>query len=75
MLVQPKNFSDVHKLYVSSTADRQTRLASVEVEEMGVYQVTILSVMEGRRIMVEYGEEVTVSDAISIVQGKPGICI
>ena len=57
--------SQVHKLYVGqSTADRQAP-ASVEVEEIGVYLVTVFAIRGGSGIVnvnVEYSELVTIDD-------------
>ena len=52
----------VHRLYVNQTLPGQTS-ASVEVEESGVYLVSILPIIEGRGITgshVEYSEVVVV---------------
>ena len=41
MIVQSSNSSEVHKLHVNQNVDLQTPVA-VEVDEGGVYQVTII---------------------------------
>ena len=41
MIVQSAHFSEVHKLHVNQNVDLQTPVA-VEVDEGGVYQVTII---------------------------------
>ena len=63
MIAQLSNSSEVHKLYTNKTTDRQAP-ASVEVEESGTYQVTILAIRGERGILdstVEYSELLTVS--------------
>ena len=57
------NSSDVHKLYVSKTTDRQT-LVSVLVEENGLYQVTVFAIRGERGIVdsnVEYSAQLIVN--------------
>ena len=54
--------SQVHKLYIGQATDHQAP-ASVEVEEIGVYLVTVFAIRGGGGIVnanVEYSELVTV---------------
>ena len=53
MIVQSTHFSEVHKLHISQSMDFQTPV-TVEVEESGVYQVTILGILGCNAIHVEY---------------------
>ena len=60
MLVQQGDPDQVHKLYVNQTRDQQS-LVSVEVEENGIYLVSIIPVLEITGIIgsvVEYREEI-----------------
>ena len=55
------NSSQVHKLYVEQTTHTT---ATVEVEETGVYQVSIFPLREGTGILdsnVEYTRQITVT--------------
>ena len=58
MLVQTSILSQAHKLYVNqSTANVHNMMATIEVEESGVYLVSILPSMNGMGITyddVEY---------------------
>ena len=59
---QISDSSQVHKLYVEQTTHTT---ATVEVEETGVYQVSIFPLREGTGILdsnVEYIEQVTVAE-------------
>ena len=53
MIVQSANFSEVHKLHVNQSMDLQTPV-TVEMEESGVYQVTILGILGSNGTHVEY---------------------
>ena len=51
MLVQTSNLSQAHKLYATqSTAGVRNMMATIEVEESGVYLVSILPSMKGMGI-------------------------
>ena len=58
MIVQLSNFSEVHKLYVNKSTDRNTP-ASVVVEESGMYQVTIFPIIEDVGIVDADAEFIT----------------
>ena len=61
MIVQRNMLNQVHKLYVEQTTHTT---ATVEVEETGVYQVSIFPLREGTGILdsnVEYTQQVNVS--------------
>ncbi len=62
MIVQLSNSSEVHRLYVNKTTDRQTS-ESVVVEENGLYQVTVFAIRRTRGIVnsaVEFSERLQV---------------
>ena len=64
MIAQLSDSSEVHKLHINQSMDLQTPV-TVEVEESGVYQVTIILIIEdagivGSGVRVEYAEEVMV---------------
>ena len=50
--------SEVHILHISQSMDLETPV-TVEVEESGVYQVTIFAIREGTGIVDSYMEDVT----------------
>ncbi len=67
MIAQLSNSSEVHRLYANKTTDRQT-LASVVVEENGLYQVTIFAIREGSGIVdssVEYSMSLMVNEDLA----------
>ena len=53
MIAQLSNSSEVHKLHVNQSMDLQTPV-TVELEESGVYQVTIFAIREGTGIVGSY---------------------
>ena len=66
VIAQLSSFSEVNRLYVNKTTDRQTPV-SVLVEENGLYQVTVFAIRGGRGIVgtnVEYMEMVMVGDVV-----------
>ena len=65
MIAQLSNFSEVQRLYVNKTTDRQTPV-SVLVEESGLYQVTVFAI-RGRRGIVGSNVEFTAELAVSNV--------
>ena len=71
MIAQLNSSSEVHILHVSQSMGLQTPV-TVEVEESGVYQVTILSITEAGIVgsRVEYAEEIMVGDTTP--SGNPG---
>ena len=68
MIAQLSDSSEVHKLHINQSMDLQTPV-TVEVEESGVYQVTIFAIREGTGIVDSiivqyYSEQVYVTDEI-----------
>ena len=52
MIVQSAHFSEVHKLHINQSMDFQTPV-TVEMEESGVYQVTIFEILDSNATHVE----------------------
>ena len=61
MIAQLDSSKEVHKLHINQSMDLQTPV-TVEVEESGVYQVTIFAIREGTGIVGRsYVEKVNTS--------------
>ena len=75
MIVQSGHFSEVHKLHVNQSIDFQTPV-TVEVEESGVYQVTILGILDSNGTHVEYVKStpITISTCTTTISGV-GMCM
>ena len=70
MIVQSAHFCEVHKLHVNQSMDFQTPV-TVEVEESGVYQVTILGILGSNGTHVEYVKStpITISTCTTTTSG------
>ena len=76
MIAQLNYSSEVHKLHVNQSMDLQTPV-TVEVEESGVYQVTIFAIREGTGIVGSYvghtgHVQVVVGDVTSYTTNSTG---
>ena len=71
MIVQSTHFNKVHKLHINQSMDLQTPV-TVEVEESGVYQVTILKnigILDSNGTYVEYVKSTPVTISTCIKTG------
>ena len=70
MIVQSGNFSEVHILHVNQSMDLQTPV-TIEVEESGVYQVTIFGILDSNAIHMKYMKSapITVSTCTTTTSG------
>ena len=71
MIVQSGHSSEVHKLHVNQSMDLQTPV-TVEVEESGVYQVTIfenIGILDSNGIHVEYVKSTPVTISTCTTSG------
>ena len=70
MIAQLSDSSEVHKLHVNQSMDLQTPV-TIEVEEDGMYQVTIFAIREGTGIVsLDVQAVLVVSDAITDSTGN-----
>ena len=68
MIVQSGHSSEVHKLHVNQSIDFQTPVR-VEVEESGVYQVTILENIDSNATHVEYVKSIPITISTCTTSG------
>ena len=73
MIAQLNNSSEVHKLHINQSMDLQTPV-TVEVEESGVYQVTIFAIKEETGIVRSFvgHVQIVVGDVTSYIIDPTG---
>ena len=72
VIVYLNSLDQVHKIYTNTTTDCHTQV-TVEVEERGLYLVSVLPIIEGRGITgssVEHAEIVMVDSMVITTTGK-----